>query len=439
MTTLGAGLDGLVDGSICRFKSGLKLSIAKSLRDGLQLVICAGTDKYEFRGDVRTITDGVDTQDFHQAQWRVNGGRWQDVGFAVGYGSEDWTDTWMALREFEANKFDMTLKFSTHAEGMESGDCVTELQPKVRCRAGYTRIFIEYCGDVIKAHGDLHDRFLHYSGKQKDMFIEKKKEDVGSCYLKGVWVGTLRDRSIYSYNRDDIAIDECRNADHWDIKRGAGRSIREAPFDTLAHIMREVNNDFELFEARIDGDYLSGWYDYGLDKEETKARWEEAWKLAFGDALVCDDYDTVKSLSHKGRKGLIMPKMWMGAFRKIKVGFLAEQHLTPMEKQRINPTTPTLAMTRAFDKVWSAVESIGQTMNTDRPKLKGFAADQNDGNMILGMCKDGTVYLREGHEGQELIQTTLEEVAHHVTGAEDASRVMQEWLCRVGAALITKG
>jgi len=49
-------------------------------------------------------------------------------------------------------------------------------------------------------------------------------------------------------------------------------------------------------------------------------------------------------------------------------------------------------------------------------------------------CRDGTVYFKEDIAtavNKYLLQTALEEVAHHVTGATDMSRDFQNFLIQV--------
>ena len=71
-----------------------------------------------------------------------------------------------------------------------------------------------------------------------------------------------------------------------------------------------------------------------------------------------------------------------------------------------------------------------------KPIVKCFETIMDAGSLKLGYYKDGVVYINTDISrglSNMLLQTMLEEVAHHITGACDGSRDLQDFAFKVAA------
>lgn len=174
------------------FGSGNKYAIALLLRKQYDLQIFSGDEHLGptvenvcFRGETfgRVLIKGKETSITTQT-----GPAWE---------------TWMALREFICNAMD---------EDSEPNVCLVD-ETELVGREGYTRIFIEYSGEVEKAYDNLSDIVVL---KHEEFAVNS----VGGIFLNhspGVFRRGVacvsedeRDNYLFAYNLQDIDITEQR-------------------------------------------------------------------------------------------------------------------------------------------------------------------------------------------------------------------------------------
>jgi hypothetical protein len=88
--------------------------------------------------------------------------------------------------------------------------------------------------------------------------------------------------------------------------------------------------------------------------------------------------------------------------------------------------------------IWDLIEKHGLTAGKSIPAAKLFTPIMKGGSQKLGQYKNNTVYIHTDmaeDRGPMLLQTMLEEVVHHVTGAGDGSRDLQDFLFRLVVSL----
>jgi hypothetical protein len=79
------------------------------------------------------------------------------------------------------------------------------------------------------------------------------------------------------------------------------------------------------------------------------------------------------------------------------------------------------------------MEAYGLTNGKTKPAVGCFRQHMEGGTKVLGFCDESGVYISDDQNGVNklVLQTALEEVAHHASGATDGSRDFQEFLLRM--------
>jgi hypothetical protein len=369
------------------------------------------------------------------------------MGWCLDFGAIDWTDLSMALREFVANAIDRTVR--------EKGDFIPALLNEelrvavvednaVRARDGCTRVFVEVNDDVQRFYGELPRRFLHFSSRPqlvKESLLPKADRNLNGrrtamIYKEGVFVREIaedEEASVYDYNFHDgeLKLDESRNSSEYEIKGAAARLFRKATPQQLAPVFKSLVAQEQTYEATFDSYYMAP--SYSDPEPEQKQAWQQGWELAAGpNAVLCD-----ASLNHTAefveKKGFC-PKptkapSWVSAAARCGVKTAATV-LDGHESNGKQILPATNAAIEAVDIVWSWLQAVNMTQGKKKPLAACFKECMQAGSETMGFCRDGMVYFKDiaTAVNKYLLQTALEEVAHHVTGATDMSRDFQNFL-----------
>ena len=96
------------DGSIGQFGSGTKHAINVLLRNNISCVMFLSRTKLEFEVEGKVINDGLSSKDFNFVfvnETSSSGKKERhSTGFTLEWGTQDWTDPAMAIREFVSNE-----------------------------------------------------------------------------------------------------------------------------------------------------------------------------------------------------------------------------------------------------------------------------------------------------------------------------------------------
>lgn len=439
-----------VSGTIGQFGSGAKHAINTLLRSGLKLLIYCGKTRMEFTTREETITDGLVTKSIKRVVCKLGGtsNKTLDMGWCLDFGVIDWTDLSMALREFVANAIDRTVREkSDFLLALLNEDLRVAIieDAAVRARDGYTRVFVEVNSDVQRFYGELPRRFLHFSGNPllvKESLLSKGDRNLSGkrsamVYKEGVLVRESEEEeaaSVYDYNFHDgeLRLDESRNSSEYDIKAAAARLFRKATPQQLAPVFKSLIAQEPIYEATFDSYYLVG--SYSEPEADQKEAWQKGWELAAGpNAVLCD-----ASLSHVvgcvERKGL-RPRMtkapaWISAAARCGVKTAASV-LDGLESDGKQTLPATDAAIEAVNIVWSWLQEANMTQGKKKPTVGCFKDIMQAGSEVMGFYREGVVYFKEEIAtavNKYLLHAALEEIAHHVTRATDASRDFQNFL-----------
>lgn len=448
--------DSGVEGVIGQFGSGAKHAVLVLLRAGLDLSIYCGKTKIKFHTVDTDINDGISVKTVKTVVAKLSGdsNRTVKLGWTLGFGAIDWDDIEMALREFVSNAIDRTLREGssvTDARDAEELRVGLVGDETVRALAGYTRVYVEATDEVQDYFKQLPVRFLQFSDDPlKSTKIQPKRgrnltdTQKAVIYRNGVYVCELAGKDSlcdYNFTTSELRIDESRNLNEYVVRAAIAELYRNASPLDLARVFRSVINDVDSMESGLDSYYLRNTYGSSSRVDEQRTRWQEAWALAAGDGVLCDDsLHTVQALGRKGYKPVVVGNSaWREAANFYGVPS-SESVLDSNEKLGRTETEASEAAQDAVREVWEWVELAGMTNGYVCPQVRGFDEATNCESECLGFYRPGsdTIWLRNDQGGDYLLETALEEIGHYVTGATDNSRDFQNFFMRMITRLMAK-
>ena len=447
-----------VVGTIGKFGTGNKHAISTLLRAGLDVKVYCGKTRLGFQTRPEVVDDGL-TQETHQRVVVKFGGtstRTEDLGWTLTFGSLDWTNLGMALREFVSNALDRTIRENDgeFAPSIACGDLtVTVVDDRnVKAKAGYTRVFVQLDeeGDILRYLAELPKRFLHFSKNPEQVkcgLLTKAGRNLSETatpmiYREGVFVAELKETkldSLYDYNfRDgEINIDDCRNSNEYAIRGACARRLRRAGADELVPLFQSLTAGGKTFEGELDPYYIMPTWDSAKDEE--KENWSIAWQAANGEAVVAEAGDGEKiAKQYAARKGYTiaeLPKAWAGVADKFGIT-TTRQVLSENEKKGREVIDATEAAIAALDEVWEWIEAAEMTGGKDKPGIACYREMTDAECDVMGFYQPGDdkVHTREdisSGRNKYLLKTMLEELAHYVTGSRDCTRDFQNFFMDV--------
>ena len=436
-----------VAGTIGQFGSGAKHAINTLLRAGLKLVIYCGKTKLEFTTRTDEINDGLVTKPIQRVICKMGGtsSKTLDMGWCLAFGAIDWTNLSMALREFVANAIDRTVRQNGEfIPSLQSGDLIVAIgQNETRAKDGYTRVYVEADADVQRFYGELPRRFLHFGADPtlvNQSILPKADRNLGEkktamIYKEGVFVREIRDNKAdslcdYNFHGDELHLDESRNSSEYDIEAAAAMLYRKATVEQLVPVWGSLLARQKTFESGFNGYHLAT--SYGSPDAEQCVAWQKSWLLAAGpNAVLCDfSIHTLDFIQKKGYEAKAVDASgWVTAAARCGIQ-TSNLVLDRNESKGRQVTAPTEAAVTAVDMVWSWVEQLKMTNGKDKPRVACFQDIANAGAELNGYYHENVIYLKEGNATavtKRLLQTALEEIAHHITGAQDASHDLQKF------------
>ncbi len=439
--------DSGVKGTIGQFGSGSKHAINVLLRAGLDFFIYCGKTRLHFFTESRIIDDGLVKKSIKHVMCKFGGTSTKtiDCGWCLDFGSLDWDETAMALREFISNALDRNIREKGEfLQSMQNGDLsiIPVEQSDVRARAGFTRIYIEMSADVQKYYGELPKRFLHFSRDPSQVsgsILQKADRNLTirqtpMIYRNGVLVREITDNdtpSLFDYNftSGELSIDECRNSSEYNTRAACSKLIRKADVDALTLVYKSLIKGDITFEGNIDAYYImSSWETPSQDEKET---WKNAWDRASDGAILCSE-DETRTNQFVSRKGYDVKEInasnWFDLSKRFGVK-TSQAVLTDGEMKGREQTLVSKAAIEAVDTVWGWLEDLEMTQGKDKPLVACYKDIMSAEAEAMGYYDNGTVYIREDvTEGKYGLKVAFEEVVHHVTGATDNSRDFQQFL-----------
>jgi hypothetical protein len=428
-TLVGAsGTRGYGNGTIGQFGSGSKFSIALLLRRGIRPIVVAGTLKCEFFSKP-IIHDG---KSMNQVCIKFSGkdihgntnNKTQDLGYVMEMGEMAWDSTDMAIREFYSNAIDGAIK-----TGGSYTDVQTDIVNEPRAKANFTTVYIPYTVEIEKSFSQLDSMFLHISrpGYLEKRLLPKSNPDVTRFYRNGVRVLEIPEKSIYDYNlSDSLPIDESRNVNEYTAKGYAALALQKATVSELVPVMESVVRGEDTLESKFDTHYLT--------HNHTKFQkvFSEVWERCYGkNAVLTQGIATVDSfIIQKGMKPIAVKGNWRDVLKTY--GIKTENDVLTSDETAGRVISPATAeQIEAVKWAWQVFGAFGMLCGKPFPEIRSFQQVMDGGSQTYGIYKEGIVYLHTELGGKVLKKVALEELTHHLTGAGDGSRDLQDILFRL--------
>ena len=392
---------------IGQFGSGSKHAINVMLRHNIDCYIYSGTNKFEFTTEQNIMNGSI----YNQVFIKENQSKRREAGWALEFGSQDWTHISMGLREFISNAID--------ACGSENVNI--EVTDKPRAKSNKTRIFVEYTSEVEVYFKNINHYFLHWGPNKDKKFIPNTENTQANIYRKGVLVGKLQAYqpcSLFHYNLDDeLVIDESRNINDWQCSVACAKALSKDRY-AIETLCSSLLQDRNVWEHSFNKHNLEG------DGEI----WKESWNKVAGDKVICDDAMKSMQLTSKGIQSVIIKKLDMFAALAGHGIVSSNNKLSPLEQRGHNVVDTSKEAKSTLDRVWGWLNDIEMTGGKNKPDIKCFSS-VDDGHHLFGYYEDETVFMNICDDSNT--QTMLEECSHYVTGAEDNSRIFQEFAFNV--------
>ena len=115
----------------------------------MKVFVYCGKTRLDFQTRDEEIDDGLTRKAIKPVVCKLSGTstRTIDLGWVLDFGSIDWSDVGMALREFVSNSIDRTVREENGSfiPALEDGRLLVQIVPDdtLRAKDGYTRVYIE--------------------------------------------------------------------------------------------------------------------------------------------------------------------------------------------------------------------------------------------------------------------------------------------------------
>lgn len=443
MRLLGASSSRGSDNLIGQFGSGFLYSLAVLARHNLleSLKVCLGTDVYTFSRKTHAVTDSAGVQaDRFEIVMRKQGGATIPLGIDVQFGAMDWTCATMAIRELVSNAIDGARSFDSTTKSV-----VIESLPEstsTRAKAGVITIYVRTTPEIDRYITDIKKTFLCLNADYAGVQVFHNVDGGGArIYRKGVLVGTFGDRSLFHYDLASVKLKESRNVDSYEAEQQAVRAIMTGTDEDVMqqYLTKAVlsRNESPYWETNFNLWTTRHYAHHGAP--ESKAAWKAAVHAAVGNAVICEVESVERVVAAKGRQTIRASGDVADA---LKAGGL-EDSSTILDRHELlgHDITPANAnVLTVFKRVWAMCVDYGVTMSKPMPGCYCFRQNTASEGGRLGYYEDSAVYIRtdiQDDQGIMLLQTMIEEVSHHITGASDMTRDFQDFAFRLAAMLMS--
>lgn len=375
------------------FGSGNKYAITCLLRHNVHLQIFSGIKEYQvtcepviFRGSEyqKVLVNGLPTS----LTTRM-GPAWEP---------------WMAMREFYCNAVD---------EGLISFDEVSEIQEPME---GETSVYIEITPEIqnfLDNKGKyLNELEIKETCHTKYGTVDILDSSAGMRFRKNIACVTDSQKSLFSYNFDDISINESRiiNSDYTQYERIACALALSQDEQVILSVIRNINDD-SLLEHKALWNSM-----YCTDALSPK--WEEV-LLSLNTSVMPISLSKILG-AEESMNNIVLPDDLVA---KIKRDLPRVPQYGSFDGESI-AAVPSAEFEEEVQKVLKEIESWGYSQ-TEVHYRKFIRAD------VLGQYHDNKVYLSVTCPVELLMEVLFEEiVVHKEAGLNDVTRATQYWLVK---------
>ncbi len=442
LTLLGASSSRGLEERIGQFGSGFKYGLALLAREDLleHVKVCLGPAVFTFFREPVSMRDSQGRETWtNKIKMKQQGGATYDLNISEAFGAIDWTDIGMAVREVISNGLDGAESYDGTYRTFRMKTDVPAEGRKARAEDKLVRIYLPLTEEVEDYVEQVKSRFIclrsNYDKTAK--VLAKRAAGPAKIFRKGVQVGEFGEESLFDYNLSDISLNESRNVAYYEAREKSAHAFYEhgSAEQRETFLRRLIVGSEDLWER--------SWPMYGLrpdlpgmDGDKIGEAWQASVRAVFGDAVLVTDDVTKEMVRKKGYTPLKVSSEFYSFLRGAKMPS-ASSVLNEHEMHGKEVTAASPQVEKTLTDVWETLSRLRMTQGKEPPKAACFCQNTADG--MFGYYKDGTCYIRsdiKDDPGLMLLQTVLEEVSHHVTGATDNSRDFQEFAFKVAAQLL---
>ncbi len=427
ITVLGASTSRGKEEKIGQFGSGFLYTLALFARKNLLEKMRLYIGKTLYIPLVREHSNGLKTISLYRPKQNDQDKLEEyDLNISTDFGVMDWHKTEMGLRELVSNAIDSGLEYTVRLVDDEE-EMVCGTTKKISVYLGLTN------PSVSEFHKEVGKWFLMLTNDynpDKRVMVNKEKRGA-RFYRKGVLCGEMKEgeNSLFDYNIKELSLKESR--------------IRDSSVEIVGQFLKAMLKEETVWEAKLNDRYLSVVGVYGDRRKEITETWVTAYKSVFGNKIPVDNTVIDRAVTSKGyptvacNNKTVLQVLEMNGVKTYK------KILSADEREGRIIIEPTEACYRVLDTCWRKLiefNLIGR--ENEKPKLKCFEEITKQDSTVLGFHKEGVVYINNDIADERsflLTKVMLEEVTHHVTGAEDFTRDFQDFAFRVATkTLYTK-
>lgn len=455
-------------GTIGQFGSGSKHAVGLLLRNNINPVVFLGKLRLDFDVEHKTVDDGLSQTQYGQVRVKLSGQhegkmikRTENLGFSLDFGSYDWNNVNMAMREFVSNAIDRTIREEGGFQSAsKDGRLSVELEDSVRAKDGYTRIFVPATPEVLSFFSELGWRFLHFGEphflNQKllpkrrrgiNPFSNNNETDTATIYKNGVFVRKVRSLypSLFDYNfTEELSLDECRNVNDSTVTEAVGGLIKNAEPAEIKQVLQASLDRNVVWEIKeVPQSYISPYWEGEERRKKISAKWQEAYRMVAADCVAVPDNNPhiADYVEKKGHNTAVFDADLVRTLHAFGI-LTAEKVLSSLEKSGYEECPVPFAAFQASQKLWKILHELGMTNNREFPVQKCFVKNMDGGSLVKGKYENNTVYtnklIADGGITTDLLTTLIEEHAHHITMSGDMSRDLQDFAFTFAAQVLMK-
>lgn len=406
------------------FGSGVKQSICLLLRKGLNPVICSNGNTYEFGVKQLKIGD----QYSKQLQYTENKKNTKELSVVLDYGEQDWHSVHMACREFVSNAID-----ACYSAGLSHDDITIKevYEDEIKSVKGYTSVYIPQSVDSNEFFNNIDKYFLHF-GESNLLNVEvidkkdrRKKYDKSHIYRRGVFVREIegKESGLFDYNFPDLQLDECRNYSEYGARTEMAKAIGKGSPDVIEKFLKNYGQDCQ--ERTLDDWYLSCYAKQNVEK------WNKAIESISPDAVLSSVSQKI-SVEAKGKHPILLKESLLDSLKGSGIKTYSDEY--KHEESGYTHSEPTDACVTTLDKLWEKLEQFGLTNGKIKPEIMCFEKISSGGTYLFGIYQNDVVYVHKSisdNVTEELVDTIIHELAHHITGATDESKDYQSFVVKL--------
>jgi len=388
---------------IGQFGSGAKMGMLTCLRHGLNPIVVSGNNRIEFG----TVDKTMGNKPYKQVVAIVNGVT-SELGFSLEFGALDWTKIDYAIREFVSNAKDQ-------------GGCTIDVVDSIDDTSeNSTSLYVEYTDDIKAYHENIGKYFLDTTDIISHNYLSTFK-----VYRKGVLVcENVEQRSLFTYNIDNLKVDESRNAEMYQVLYMATWALKHMDDNQADTLIKALVNGIACVEMN---EFQPCYYNTTYTNEKLLA----AFVRKYGNLKIVS-HELAQFASNKQQCIIVSAK----AFEILTNAGIQQADIMGSRKGAENGfvTIATSAdCKRIFNRIWKKVVALGFHNGKDKPSLAMFSKPMSNGSTIGGYYENETVYIDRNHVNAKVI---LEEIGHYVTDADDCTRDFQDWAFSIAGALL---